>query len=102
MQLILFSILQPMPKPWRSTRSACSVGVSGDSYSYSFGSDERLCVESRLAPYYLKRLRPEWEIISCRKQERELIRNYEYMPNRLQRGAEIYKRHLEMKAKSQQ
>ena len=47
--------------------STCSVGVSGDSYSYSFGSDERLCVESRLAPYYLKRPRPEWEIISCRK-----------------------------------
>ena len=83
-------------------RSACSVGVSGDSFSYLFGSDERLCVESRLAPYYVKRPRLEWEIISCRKQERELIRNHEYMPNRLQRGAEIYKRHLEMKAKSQQ
>ena len=102
MQLILFSMLQPMPKPRRSTRSACSVGVSGDSYSYSFGSDERLCVESRLAPYYLKRSTPEWEIISCRKQERELICNYEYMLNRLQHGAEIYRRHLEMKAKSQQ
>ena len=65
MQLILFSMLQPMSKPRRSMRSACSVGVSGDSYSYSFGTDERLCVESRLTPYYLKR--PEWEIISCRK-----------------------------------
>ena len=90
-----------MPKPWRSTQSAYSVGGIGDSNSYSFGSDEHLCVESRLAPYYLKRSRPEWEIISCRKQERELIRNYEYMSNHLQRGAEIYKRHLEMKAKSQ-
>ena len=102
MQLILFSMLQPMPKPRRSTRSACLVGVSGDSYSYSFGTDDRFCVESRLAPYYLKRPRPEWEIISCRKQERDLIRNYEYMPNRLQRGAEIYRRHLEMKAKIQE
>ena len=102
MQLIFFSVLQPIPKPWRSMQSACSVGISGDSYSFSFGSDERLYVESRLAPYYQKRPRPEWKIISCRKQERELIRNYEYMPNRLQRGAEIYRRHLEMKAKSQQ
>ena len=50
---------------------------------------------------FLKRPRPEWEIISCRKQGRELIRNYEYMPNHLQRGAEIYRCHLEMKAKSQ-
>ena len=102
MQLILFSMLQTMPKPRRSTQFACSVRVSGDSYSYSFGSDEHLCVESRLAPYYLKRPRPQWEIITYRKPERELIRNYEYMSNRLQRGAEIYKRHLEMKAKSQQ
>ena len=86
MQLILFSMLQPMPKPRKSTRSACSVGGSGDSYSYSFGSDEGLCVESRLAPYYLKMPRPEWKIISYRKQEKELIRNYEYMPNRLQCG----------------
>ena len=101
MQLIFFSMLQPMPKPWRSTQSACSLGISGDSCSYSFGTDERLCVESRHAPYYLKRPRPEWEIISCRKQERKLICNYEYMPNRLQCGAEIYKHHLEMKAKSQ-
>ena len=59
-------------------------------------------METRHAPYPLKRAIPEWEIRSCRKQERDLIRNYEYMPNRLQRGAEIYKRHLEMKAKSQQ
>ena len=102
MQLILFSMLQPMPKPRRSMRSACSVGVSGDSSAYSFGTDERLCVESRLALYYLKRPRPEWEIISCRKQERKLICNYEYVSNHLQRGAEIYRRHLEMKAKSQQ
>ena len=61
-----------------------------------------MIVESRHAPYPLKRPIPEWEIRSCRKQERERIRNYEYMPNRLQRGAEIYKHHLEMKAKSQQ
>ena len=59
-------------------------------------------MKSRFAPYYLKRLRPEWEIISCRKQEKDLICNYEYMPNRLQRGAEIYRRHLEMKAKTQE
>ena len=57
-------------------------------------------MESIRAPYYLKRPRPEWEIMSCKRQERELICNYEYMPNRLQRGAEIYRRHLEMKAKS--
>ena len=73
-----------------------------DSAWYSFGNGERLFVESRRAPYPLKRPIPEWEIKSCRKQERDLICNYEYMPNRLQRGAEIYKRHLEMKAKSQQ
>ena len=50
----------------------------------------------------LNRPIPEWEIRSYRMQERERIRNYEYMPNRLQRGAKIYRRHLEMKAKSQQ
>ena len=87
--------------PRRSTRSARLLELSGDSCSYSFGHDKRLCVESRRVFYYLKRLRREWEIISCKKQERELIRNYEYMPNRLQRGAEIYRCHLEMKAKSQ-
>ena len=102
MQLIFFSMLQPMPKSWRLIRSACSLGLSGDSCLYSFGNDECLCVESRLAPYYLKRSRPKWDIISCKKQEREVIRNYEYMPNRLQREAEIYRCHLEMKAKSQQ
>ena len=91
-----------MPNPGRSTQSACSFGVNGDSCSYSFRNDQLLCMESRLVPYYLKRPRPEWEIIPCRKQERELIRNYEYMLNCLQRGAEIYRRHLEMKAKSQQ
>ena len=91
-----------MPNPRRSTRFSCLLELSGDSCSYSFGHDKRLCVESRCAPYYLKRLRPEWEIISNKKQERELIRNYEYMPNRLQHGAEIYRRHLEMKAKLQQ
>ena len=90
-----------MPTPPRSTRSARLLELSGDSCSYSFGHDERLCVESRRASYYLKRPRPKWEIISCKKQEKELICNYEYMPNRLQRGAEIYRRHLEMKAKSQ-
>ena len=100
MQLIFFSMLQPMPKPWRSTQSTCSFGLSSDSCSYSFGNDKYLCVESRLASYYLKRPRPEWKIISCRKQERELIHNNEYMPNRFQRGAEIYRSHLEMKAKS--
>ena len=91
-----------MPTPPRSTCSACLLELSGDSCSYSFGRDERLCVEFIHAPYYLKRPRPEWEIMSCKRQERKLIRNYEYMPNRLQRGAEIYRRHLEMKAKSQQ
>ena len=91
-----------MPTLRRSTRSAHLFEVSGDSYSYSFGRDECLCIESIRAPYYLKRSRLEWEIISCKKQERELIRNYEYMPNCLQRGAEIYRRHFEMKAKSQQ
>ena len=90
-----------MPNPRRSTQSTCLLELSGDSCSYSFGHDERLCVESRHARYYLKTPRLEWEIISCKKQERELICNYEYMPNRLQRGAEIYRRHLEMKAKSQ-
>ena len=54
-----------------------------------------------MCPLYLKRPRVEWEIISCKKQERKLIRNYEYMPNCLQRGAKIYRRHLEMKAKSE-
>ena len=102
MELVFFSILQPMPKPWRLTWSACSLGLSGDSCLYSFGNYECLCVESRLASYYLKRRRPEWEIISYKKQERELICNYEYMPNRLQCGAEIYRHHLEMKAKSKQ
>ena len=91
-----------MPTPPRSTWSTHLRKLSGDSCSYSFGHDERLCVESIPAPYYLKRPRPEWEIMSCKRSERELIRNYEYMPNRLQRGAEIYRRHLEMKAKSQQ
>ena len=91
-----------MPTPRRSTRSACLLELSGDSYSFSFGHDERLCAELRHASYYLKRPRLEWEIISCKKQERKLIRNYEYMPNRLQRGAEIYRHHLKMKAKSQQ
>ena len=90
-----------MPNPQRSTPSACSLGLNGDSCSYSFGNDECLCMESRRAPYYLKRPRPEWEIISCRKQKKELIHNYEYMPNRLQHETEIYRRHLEMKAKSQ-
>ena len=61
-----------------------------------------MIVESRQAPYPLKRPIPEWEIRLCRKQERERIHNYEYMPNRLQQGAQMYKRHLEMKAKSQQ
>ena len=91
-----------MPTARRSTWSACLLELSGDSYVFSFGHDERLCAESRHAPYYLKRPRPEWEIISCKKQERELICNYEYMPNHLQHGAEIYRHHLEMKAKSQQ
>ena len=91
-----------MPTPRRSTRSAHLLELNGDSCSYSFGRDERLCVESIRASYYLKRSRLEWEIISCKKQERKLICNYEYMPNFLQRGAEIYRRHLEMKAKSQQ
>ena len=86
--------------PW-STRSARLLELSGDSCSYSFGRDEHLCVESICAPYYLKRPRPEWEIISYKRQERDMICNYEYMPNRLQRGAEIYRRHLEMKAKFQ-
>ena len=89
-----------MPKPWRLTPSACSLAFSGDSCLYSFDNDECLCVESRLALYYLKRLRPKWKIISCRKQERKLICNYEYMPNHLQCGVEIYRHHLEMKAKS--
>ena len=91
-----------MPTPPRSSCFARLREVSGDSCSYSFGRDERLAMESIRVPYYLKRPRPEWEIMSCKRQERELIRNYEYMPNRLQHGAEIYRRHLEMKAKSQQ
>ena len=82
----------------------CSLSLSAKSNAawYSFGKREGLFVETRHAPYPLKRPIPEWEIRSCRKQERDLICNYEYMPNRLQQGAEIYKRHLEMKAKSQQ
>ena len=86
------------------TRSVSSLSLSAESKAtwYSFGNGESVFVETRHAPYPLKRPIPEWEIRSCRKQERDLIRNYEYMPNRLQRGAEIYKRHLEMKAKSQQ
>ena len=91
-----------MPTPPRLSRSARLREVSGDSYLYSFGRDEHLAVESIRASYYLKRPRPEWEIMSYKRQERELICNYEYMPNRLQRGAEIYRHHLEMKAKSQQ
>ena len=59
-----------------------------------------MIVESRHAPYPLKRPIPEWEIRSCRMQERKHICNNEYMSNRLQRGAEIYRHHLEMKAKS--
>ena len=86
------------------TRSVSSLSLSAESNAtwYSFGNGEGVFVETRHAPYPLKRAIPEWKIRSCRKQERDLIRNYEYMPNRLQRGAEIYKRHLEMKAKSQQ
>ena len=97
-------VLQPAQKPLRITRSACSLPLSAeaDVVSYSFGNGERVIVESRHAPYPLKRPILEWEIRSCRMQERERIHNYEYMPNRLQRGAEIYRRHLEMKAKSQQ
>ena len=77
-------MLQAMPTQRMSTRSARLLELSGDSCSYSFGHDKRLCVESKRAPYYLKRPRSEWEIISNKKQERELNRNYEYMPNRLQ------------------
>ena len=78
------------------TRSMSSLSLSAESNAawYSFGNGEGVFVETRHAPYPLKRAIPEWEIKSCR--------NYEYMPNRLQRGAEIYKCHLEMKAKSQQ
>ena len=46
--------------------------------------------------------KPKWKFISCRKQERELICGYDYMLNHLQCEAEIYKHHLEMKAKSHQ
>ena len=60
-----------------------------------------MIMESRHAPYPLKRPIPKWEIRSYRMQERERICNYEYMPNCLQRGAMIYRRHLEMKAKFQ-
>ena len=86
------------------TQSVSSLSLSAESNAawYSFGNGESVFVETRHAPYPLKRPIPEWEIRSCRKQERDLIRNYECMPNCLQRGAEIYKRHLEMKAKSQQ
>ena len=59
-------------------------------------------MESRHAHYFLARLRPEWEIVSCRKQERELICDYGYMLNLFQREAEIFRLYLEMKAKSQQ
>ena len=45
-----------------------------------------MCVESRHALYPLKRPIPEWETISCRKQERELVCNYDYMPNSFQCG----------------
>ena len=102
MELIFFCILQPMLKPWRFTRSMCSLPLSDDSCSYSFGNDEHVFVESRLTSYYLARPRPEWKIILYRQQERKLICNYEYMPNCLQCGVEIYRRHLEMKAKSEQ
>ena len=97
-------MLQPAQKPLRITQSACSLPLSAEAevVSYSFSNGERVIMESRHAPYPPKRPIPEWEIRSCRMQERERIRNYEYMPNRLQRGAEIYRRHLEMKAKSQQ
>ena len=80
----------------------CSLVLSGDSYLYSFGNEERVFVESRLAPYYLASPWPKWKIVACRKQKKELIRNYDYVPNRLQHGGEIYRRHLELKAKSQQ
>ena len=69
-----------MPNPGRSTWSTYLLGVNGDSCLYSFGNDERLYVESRLTSYYLKRPRPKWEIISCKKKKGKLIRNYEYMP----------------------
>ena len=78
----------------------CSLPLSGDSVSFSFGNGEHVYVESRLAPYPLANPRLEWEIISYRKQKRERIRNYKYIPNHLQQRVEIYKRHLEMKAKS--
>ena len=79
-----------------------SLSVESDAAWYSFDNGEGLFVETTHVRYPLKKPIPEWEIRSCRKQERDLIRNYEYMPNRLQQGAEIYKHHLEIKAKSQQ
>ena len=82
--------------------SSLSLSAESNAAWYSFGNGESVFVETRHAPYPLKRPIPEWEIRSCRKQERDLIQNYECMPNCLQQGAEIYKRHLEMKAKSQQ
>ena len=82
--------------------SLLSLSAESNVAWYSFGNGEGLFVETRHAPYPLKRPIPEWEIRSCRKQERDLIWNYEYMPNHLQQGAEIYKPHLEMNAKSQQ
>ena len=82
--------------------SLLSLSAESNVAWYSFGNGEGLFVETRHAPYPFKRPILEWEIRSCRKQERDLIRNYEYMSNRLQQGADIYKHHLEMKAKSQQ
>ena len=89
MELIFVCMLQAVPKLWRCTQFARSLPLSFKSNSvlYSFGNEKHACVESGLAPYFLKRSRPQWKIISCRKQERERIRNYDYMPNRLQRGA---------------
>ena len=67
--------LQPVQKSSRMTQFVSSLSLSAESNAawYSFGNGEGVFVETRHAPYPLKRPIPEWEIKSCRKQERDLI-----------------------------
>ena len=99
MELIFTLVLQIVPNPWRYMHSICLLPMYYDSYSYSFGNGDCRCAESTLGPLPPRNLMFGWEIISCRKQERELICKYEYMLNFFQCGVEIYKCHLQMKAK---
>ena len=92
-------MLATMSNPWRYTWFACSLLLHHDPYFYSSSNGDYRCAKSTIGPLSPISLKPKWESISIRKQERELIHRLEYMPNSLNCRAKIYKHHLEMKAK---